>query len=111
MLLAMLAIAAAVLHRAVRQQPAHAIDALDGVDEERVARGLHQRLVETHAALVQLVGAVAVDAAVEQVAFGGAAARQHALVDAVGRFEQGRGFQRQAQPVRLQQADGKYFTK
>src|SRR5256885_965380 len=48
MLLAVLAVARPVLHGAVGQQAPHAVDAADGVDEEHVARGLDQGLVEGH---------------------------------------------------------------
>ena len=66
-----------------------------------------QRLVEAHAAVVQLVGGGALDAALEQLPLGGAAALEHRLLEPVARLEQGRRLDRQAQPIRLQQALGR----
>src|SRR5256885_3623480 len=62
MLLAVLAVARPVLHGAVGQQAPHAADAADGVDEEHVARGLDQGLVEVHPPVVDAVGRVGGDA-------------------------------------------------
>lgn len=73
-LVAVLAVALAVLHRPVRQQPPHTVHAANGVDEKRIARGLHQRFMKAHAALVQLVGGVDLDASARQVLLGRAAA-------------------------------------
>ena len=56
MLLAVLTVAGAVLRGAVRQQPSHTVDALDRIDEKRIAAALHERLMETHTALMQLLG-------------------------------------------------------
>ena len=101
MLAAVLDIAAAVLHRAIRQQAPHAVDAADGVDEESVAGTFDQRFVEAHAPVVQLVGRVGLDAAIEQMQVGRPAARDDEWREAVARLAQGRRLQRQLLGLQL----------
>jgi hypothetical protein len=94
-------IALALAHRAVRQQAPHPVDALDGVDEERVARRFHQAFMEAHVALVPLVGRGAGDAAGEHVPFGGAAWFQHLALQPEARLEQRGRLQRHATRPRM----------
>ncbi|BCM04269.1 hypothetical protein MAFF301560_36560 (plasmid) [Ralstonia solanacearum] len=77
-----------MLHRAVRQQAPDPVDAPDSIDEERVARRLHQRFVEAHAAVVQLVGRVRLDAAGQQVVFRRAQPLDRACIESVRRLQQ-----------------------
>ncbi len=68
-LLAVFLVALAVLHGTVRHQATHPVHTSNGVDEKRVARGLDQRFMKTHATFVQLIGRIGFNAAIEQMVF------------------------------------------
>ena len=107
MLLGLLPVAAAVHHAAIGEEPADAVDPAQRVEEERVAGGADDGLVELDATLVQRVRAVGLDSAGQQPQLGRPAAPCRFTVETIARLGQGRGLERHAQAIGLEQGLGR----